>query len=374
MSNGQLLIIEHLKKRFGSNLVLKDINLSVDKGQVLAVIGQSGHGKSVILKHIMGLMIPDGGSIVFNGDVISSPEKKPTDFEGVRKHFGMLFQGAALFDSMNVGENIAFPLREHTDFSEEEIARIIADGLEMVGLHGIEDVMPAELSGGMRSRVGLARAVAMKPDVMLYDEPTSALDPIMSDKINDLILDLKHKLGMTSIVVTHDMASAHKVSDKMAMIHDGKIIFQGTPAEIRASKNPYIQQFITGQRKLRHVPGEEPSRVVEAGEGAERRRYRRGYAKGAVVAAIPGRPEPVKASMMDIGGGGLRLFAPVAIDPGTTITIEIPLWEGIRIGDIDADVLSSVSKSAGYWEVRARFSRITPQNREQIIQFVDSLT
>ncbi len=252
-----MLKIEHLRKHFGNNEVLKDINLEVAKGEVMAIIGQSGYGKSVILKNIMGLMIPDGGSILFEGEVISSPTMKNNEFDKVRKRFGMLFQGAALFDSMTVGENIAFPLRERTDMSEDEINKTIVEVLEMVGLKGIEEVVPAELSGGMRSRVGLARAIAMKPDVMLYDEPTSALDPIMSDKINDLITNLRDRLHMTSIVVTHDMSSAYKVADKISMIHDGKIIFSGTPAEIRASRNPYIQQFIRGQRKLYYAVEEE---------------------------------------------------------------------------------------------------------------------
>ncbi len=254
-----MLKIEHLKKHFGSKVVLRDVNLNVDKGEVVAIIGQSGHGKSVILKNIMGLMLPDGGRILFDNEIISSPTKKSSDFEKVRKRFGMLFQGAALFDSMTVGENIAFPLREHTTEPEESINKTVANVLEMVGLRGIENVMPAELSGGMRSRVGLARAIAMEPEVMLYDEPTSALDPIMSDKINDLIIDLREKLKMTSIVVTHDMASAYKIADKIAMLHDGKIIFHGTPAEIRASRNPYIQQFIRGQRKLYYAVKDEES-------------------------------------------------------------------------------------------------------------------
>ena len=194
-----MLKIEHLRKHFGSKVVLSDINLELQKGEVLSIIGQSGHGKSVILKNIMGLIIPDGGQILFEGKVISSPTTRDKDFANVRKRFGMLFQGAALFDSMTVGENIAFPLREHSNLSTKEINKIIAEGLEMVGLKNIEQVMPSELSGGMRSRVGLARAVAMKPEVMLYDEPTSALDPIMSDKINDLIIDLNQKMNMTSM-------------------------------------------------------------------------------------------------------------------------------------------------------------------------------
>ncbi len=272
-----MLKIEHLKKRFGNQPVLDDINLEVDKGEIVCIIGQSGGGKSVILKHVIGLMIPDGGRILIDGEEISSPTKKPSDFETVRKRLGMLFQGAALFDSKDVGENLAFPLREHTDYSEEKIAQIVAEALEMVGLQpGFRVKMPSELSGGMRGRVGLARALVMRPEIMLYDEPTSALDPIMTDKINDLILSLRERLGMTSVVVTHDMASAYKIADKIAMIYEGKIIFSGTPAEIRASRNPYIQQFIRGQRKLHYVAGSEPdegsglTRSVDVGEIRQR--------------------------------------------------------------------------------------------------------
>src|SRR5271157_313462 len=253
-----MLKIEHLKKHFGNQPVLDDINLEVDKGEIVCIIGQSGGGKSVILKHIIGLMIPDGGRILIDGEEISSPTRKPSDFETVRKRLGMLFQGAALFDSKDVGENLAFPLREHTDYSEQKITEIVAEALEMVGLQpGFRVKMPSELSGGMRGRVGLARALVMRPEIMLYDEPTSALDPIMTDKINDLILSLRDRLGMTSVVVTHDMASAYKIADKIAMIFEGKIIFSGTPAEIRASRNPYIQQFIHGQRKLHYAVGSE---------------------------------------------------------------------------------------------------------------------
>jgi phospholipid/cholesterol/gamma-HCH transport system ATP-binding protein len=272
-----MLKIEHLKKRFGNQLVLDDINLEVDKGEVICIIGQSGGGKSVILKHIIGLMIPDGGRILIDGEEIASPTKKSSDFEKVRKRLGMLFQGAALFDSKNVGENIAFPLREHTTYSDAKIDEIIAEALEMVGLQSSFRLkMPSELSGGMRSRVGLARALVMKPEIMLYDEPTSALDPIMTDKINDLILSLRDKLKMTSVVVTHDMASAYKIADKIAMIYEGRIIFAGTPAEIRASRNPYIQQFIRGQRKLHYAVGSEPDeesalqRPVDVGQIKQR--------------------------------------------------------------------------------------------------------
>lgn len=248
-----MLKIEHLRKHFGKQVVLDDISLEVNRGEVLSIIGQSGMGKSIILKHIVGLIIPDGGRVVLDGEEVSSPAMHQRDFDKHRRRFGMLFQGAALFDSKSVGENIAFPLREHTTMSVEEIRDRVAESLAMVGLQGIEQKMPAELSGGMRSRVGLARALAMRPEIMLYDEPTSALDPIMSDKISDLIVELKEKLHMTSVVVTHDMNSAYRISDKIAMIYQGKIIFCGAPAEIRASRNPYIQQFISGRRKLHYA-------------------------------------------------------------------------------------------------------------------------
>ena len=253
-----MLTLEHLKKRFGTQVVLDDINLQIDKGQIVCVIGESGGGKSVILRHIIGLILPDGGRIVFHGKEIVSPTSKASELAEARRHFGMLFQQAALFDSKDVGENLAFPLREHTKHGEEEIQDIIADSLEKVGLQkAFAAKMPSELSGGMRSRVGLARALVMKPEVMLYDEPTSALDPIMTDKINDLIVSLRDKLGMTSIVVTHDIGSAYKIADKIAMIYQGKIIFEGTPAEIRASRNPYIQSFIRSQRKSHYAIEEE---------------------------------------------------------------------------------------------------------------------
>jgi phospholipid/cholesterol/gamma-HCH transport system ATP-binding protein len=253
-----LLTIEHLKKQFGGQVVLDDINLEVNKGEILCVIGQSGSGKTVLFRHIIGLLFPDGGRIFLDGEVISSPAMRPSDFDRYRRRFGILFQGAALFDSMNVGENLAFPLREHSGMSEAEIQSVVGESLEMVGLKEIfKTKMPSELSGGMRSRVGLARALVMKPEIMLYDEPTSALDPIMTEKINDLILSLRERMSVTSIVVTHDLASVYKVADRMAMIHDGKIIFTGTPEEIRRSRDPYIQQFVRGERKTPHAVEEE---------------------------------------------------------------------------------------------------------------------
>jgi phospholipid/cholesterol/gamma-HCH transport system ATP-binding protein len=255
-----MLKVEHLKKRFGKQTVLDDINLTINKGEISCIIGQSGSGKTVLFRHIIGLIFPDGGRITLDGKVISHPRMKPAEFNETRVRFGILFQGAALFDSMNVGENLAFPLRERSNHTEREIQDLIVESLERVGLkEQFKEKMPAELSGGMRSRVGLARALVMKPEIMLYDEPTSALDPIMTDKINDLILNLRGKLGMTSVVVTHDIASAYKIADKIAMIHEGKIIFDGPPSEIRKSRNPYIQQFIRGQRKIHYAVEDEES-------------------------------------------------------------------------------------------------------------------
>lgn len=243
-----MIRLEHLRKRFKTQQVLNDVNLEIKRGETMVVIGRSGQGKSVILKHIMGLLLPDGGRVLVNNEEISSPRQ--VDLYRIRKKLGMLFQSAALFDSMDVGENIAFPLREHTTLPEKEIADIVREKLEMVGLRNIERKMPSELSGGMRKRVGLARVIAMNPEVILYDEPTTGLDPITSDTINDLILEMQQKIKVTSIVVTHDMVSAYKVADRIAMLHEGNVIFTGTTQKLKSSRDPRVQQFIRGQRKL----------------------------------------------------------------------------------------------------------------------------
>jgi phospholipid/cholesterol/gamma-HCH transport system ATP-binding protein len=241
--------LRHLKKRFGRLQVLTDANLDIYEGETMVIIGKSGTGKSVILKHIMGLLLPDGGRILIDGDEITNP--KNVDIYKIRKKLGMLFQGSALFDSMSVGENIAFAVREHKHPPESEINKLIARSLEMVDLQAtISKKMPAELSGGMKKRVGLARVIAMDPEVILYDEPTTGLDPITSDTINQLIINMQKRLKVTTIVVTHDMVSAYKVSDRIAMLHDdGKIIFTGSADQLRASRNPQVQQFIRGQKK-----------------------------------------------------------------------------------------------------------------------------
>jgi len=239
-----MIRIRNLRKSFGDNKVLRGINLEVEDGETVTIIGGSGCGKSVLLKHIVGLLKPDAGEIEVDGQEITRLGMEK--LAEVQKRFGMLFQGAALFDSLTVGENIAFGLRMLTDLGEKEIKERVTEKLSLVGLEGIEELAPAELSGGMKKRVALARAIAMNPEYMLYDEPSTGLDPIMADVINTLILDLKRKLKITSVAVTHDMVTAYKISDKIAMLYEGRIEETGRPEEIRETKNPVVRQFITG--------------------------------------------------------------------------------------------------------------------------------
>jgi len=242
-----MIEIINLSKSFTSTKVLDNLNLIINSGEVIVIIGRSGCGKSVLLKHIIGLIKPDMGQVIIDGNDMTRLEEYEMD--KLRLSFGMLFQGAALFDSMTVGENVGFKLREHTDISDSEIRKKVADALELVGLKGIENLMPSELSGGMKKRVGLARAICNNPKIILYDEPTTGLDPIMADAINDLIIDLNNKLNVTSIVVTHDMVSAFKIADRIAMLYKGNIITIGTPDEIKNAKDPIVKQFITGAAK-----------------------------------------------------------------------------------------------------------------------------
>ena len=239
-----MIRIRGLKKRLGSKQVLDGVDLDIEKGETIVVMGRSGTGKSVLLKHVIGLMEPDAGDIEVDGErIIGMPERELNE---VRKRFGLLFQGAALFDSMTVGENVGLPLREHLRLGEDEVRRRVSERLEWVGLSGVENMKPASLSGGMKKRVGLARAIAMDPAFVLYDEPTTGLDPIMADVIDQLIRSLQKRLGVTSIVVTHDMTSAYKVGDRLAMLNEGKIVFTGTPDEARATRDPLVRQFIEG--------------------------------------------------------------------------------------------------------------------------------
>ncbi|HEX2695219.1 MAG TPA: ABC transporter ATP-binding protein [Acidobacteriota bacterium] len=240
-----MIKIVDLHKSFGPTRVLRGFNLEINRGETMVIIGQSGSGKSVLLKHLMGILKPDKGEIWIDGLEITRLRDEET--LRITRKFGMLFQAAALFDSMTVGANVAFGLERHTDHSPEEVRQIVTESLERVGLKGIEDLMPYELSGGMKKRVGLARAIAYRPEIILYDEPSTGLDPIRADSINDLIIQTKQDLCATSVVITHDMVSSYKVADRIAMLYEGRIIETGTPAEIQASANPVVRQFIHGR-------------------------------------------------------------------------------------------------------------------------------
>jgi phospholipid/cholesterol/gamma-HCH transport system ATP-binding protein len=240
-----LIQVKNLSKSFADRKVLEGINLEVYAGETLVIIGRSGVGKSTILKHIAGLLPADSGEVWVEGLEISRLKEK--ELNELRKKMGVVFQYAALFDSLTVFENVAFRLLRDFEMSHAKALEVVRQKLELVGLKDdLLDLKPAQLSGGMRKRVGLARAIAVDPEIILYDEPTSGLDPVTSEAINDLILDMQKKLGVTSVVVTHDMHSAYKVANRIAMIYDGKIIEIGTPEEIKKSKNPYIIQFVTG--------------------------------------------------------------------------------------------------------------------------------
>lgn len=240
-----MIRFEGLWKSFGTKVVYEGLDLSVRRGETLTVIGGSGTGKSVLLKCLIGLLSPDRGSILFDGEELVGRSEE--EFLPVRKQIAMLFQSAALFDSLDVAENIAYPIREHfRHLSDAEIADRVAHKLEMVGLPGIEKMRPADLSGGMKKRVGLARAIAIDPAVVLYDEPTTGLDPINTRRINELIIKLNEELAVTSIVVTHDMQSAFQVSHRMAMLYKHRILAVGTPDEMRESTIPEVRNFVDG--------------------------------------------------------------------------------------------------------------------------------
>jgi phospholipid/cholesterol/gamma-HCH transport system ATP-binding protein len=237
-----------VSKRFGHQQVLSDVSFTLQRGQTTVVLGESGTGKSVLLKHMTGLLRPDRGEIYIDGQRIDRLNER--ELVEVRKRFGFLFQMSALFDSLSAGQNVSFPLYEHTNLSDEEIDRIVREKLTMVGLDGVQGKRPSELSGGQRKRVALARAIALNPEIILYDEPTTGLDPIRADSINDLIIKLKNELGVTSVVVTHDMASAFKVADRILMLHRGKFIADGTAEDIRNSTDTHVKRFVAGDADL----------------------------------------------------------------------------------------------------------------------------
>ena len=237
--------LSNVCKSFGTQLVLDNLNLTVEPNRITVIIGESGGGKSVLLKHIIGLIRPDSGSVYIDNVEISALNDRKLN--EVRKNFGMLFQEAALFDSMTVGENVAFPIREHTQLSKEEINVIVKKKLRQVGLKKVVQKMPSELSGGMRKRVGLARAIALDPKIILFDEPTTGLDPIRRDDIDRLIVKTQQHTNATFLIISHDIDSTFKIAHNVAMLYDGKIIEYGSPEIIKTSKNPAVKNFIEGK-------------------------------------------------------------------------------------------------------------------------------
>ena len=241
-----------LHKAFGPQPVLRGVNLRIESGEALVIIGRSGGGKSVLLKHLIGLIQPDEGDVLVDGENIGRLSERA--LLGVRSKFGMLFQSSALFDSINVAENVGFALVQSRQWTEGEIAQKVAEALEMVELAGIEEKKPSELSGGMRKRVGLARAIVYRPQILLYDEPTTGLDPVVADTIDHLIVRISNRLAVTSVAVTHDMRSASRIGRRIVMLHEGRIHASGTPEEIFNSADPVVRQFVKGISDLRETP------------------------------------------------------------------------------------------------------------------------
>lgn len=239
-----MIEIAKVSKAFRGHKVLDELDLKINTGSTCVIIGRSGCGKSVLLKHIVGLLKPDTGRVFIESKEVSALARG--ELNDLRMKIGMVFQGGALFDSLTVAENVGFGLSEHTHISPKELRERAEESLRLVGLTGISELSPSQLSGGMKKRVALARAICIKPEIILYDEPTTGVDPITADVINELIKSLHDKLKMTSVVVTHDMKSAYKMADRIAMLYNGKIIAEGTPEEIQASSNPYVRQFING--------------------------------------------------------------------------------------------------------------------------------
>jgi phospholipid/cholesterol/gamma-HCH transport system ATP-binding protein len=239
-----LIELKNVSKAFDRLVVLNQLSMNIEEGVSLVVIGASGTGKSVLLKHIVGLLKPDEGEVYFDGKRIDNLNER--ELVPVRQQFGFLFQMGALFDSLTVADNVGFPLREHTEKSPDEIADIVQEKLKLVGLPEVGAKMPGQLSGGQKKRVALARAIALGPRVLLYDEPTTGLDPIRSDVINELILKLQRSLKVTSITVTHDMQSAFKIADRIVMLEEGKIVFDGTAKQVQEADNPVVRRFVNG--------------------------------------------------------------------------------------------------------------------------------
>ncbi len=251
-----MISVRDLHKAFGTNQVLTGIDLDIEEGSTCVILGGSGSGKTVLIKHMIGLLKPDKGQVIVDGEDIV-----PLDDQGlerVRRKFGMVFQGSALFDSMTVYENVSFALREHSKLSEEEIRAKVREKLAVVGLRNIESLYPADLSGGMRKRVGLARAIILDPKIVLYDEPTTGLDPITTDYVDDMIITAKRELGVTSVVISHDIASSFKVGDKVAFLFKGKIVAQGPPRELRHSQHPDLKHFLQMWFEKGEVPRSGP--------------------------------------------------------------------------------------------------------------------
>ncbi|HTD87229.1 MAG TPA: ABC transporter ATP-binding protein [Candidatus Binatia bacterium] len=239
-----MIEVRHLQKSFSGHRVLDSVNMRIEKGESVIIIGRSGGGKSVLLKHLIGLLHPEHGEVLVDGqNIVRMNERELIE---VRRKFGMLFQGAALFDSMTVAENIGFALQRQRKCSDKEVRETVSEALEMVELAGIENKLPSELSGGMRKRVGLARAIVYRPQILLYDEPTTGLDPVISDSIDQLIISIQRKLKVTSVVVTHDMRSARRIGQRIFMLYHGKIYAEGTPDEIFASQDPVVNHFVNG--------------------------------------------------------------------------------------------------------------------------------
>ena len=241
----EAIIVNNLRVAFGAKEILRDVSFTVKRGEVLVLMGLSGTGKSTTLRSIAGLLKPNSGEVLINGRSI--PDMTQSELEKLRRRIGFCFQHGALFDSMTVGQNVAFGLREHTKLPEEEIQRIVAEKLSIVDLEGMEHMYPSQLSGGMQKRASFARTIATDPDIVLYDEPTTGLDPIISRVINELILDLQRRLNATSLVITHDLKGAYLIATKIIMLHQGKPVFFGTPKEFQETDDPYVVQFREGE-------------------------------------------------------------------------------------------------------------------------------